>query len=410
MRRLWPLALIVSLVCLLGFSQSAGATLPKRDIDSAPTVNQKSGEIEAQIAGGSKMAVGSYPYVVRIEGDISETKEIEPFCSGSLVTPRYILTAAHCISDTPWEYSDGISGSGLRVRFGNIPGKPAIPVVRAAFYRDFDYELFTEDERPDVGIMQLSRNAPAPPVNTAMLGLNESDGIKMKTLGYGVKVEDDDADMANDLFAADLMGISREECSRKIKFDVLIHDFCGSGINGVICGGDSGGPVIYASEGPSQGSLIGINVWSPRNSCKPPLAGRISGFSNPSVVRRWVAQQTGASLFGIRGPVSQNITVPQKAKTTITSLSVKGVGIKSSALGRWRASFFVDVVGRKGKKKYDAGNMVRVDESRPGLFFKFPSSWKEKKLDNIHVIVWSRFVNEFSNGVSANPVEKTWRR
>ena len=57
---------------------------------------------QAKIVGGSKAAEGDYPWMVAIAEKSAESLFDRQFCGGSLITPNWVLTAAHCMEgETP---------------------------------------------------------------------------------------------------------------------------------------------------------------------------------------------------------------------------------------------------------------------------------------------------------------------
>ena len=50
-----------------------------------------------KIVGGSVTEVNEYPWQARLEAVRKGSTDGEFFCSGSLITDRWVLTAAHCV-------------------------------------------------------------------------------------------------------------------------------------------------------------------------------------------------------------------------------------------------------------------------------------------------------------------------
>jgi secreted trypsin-like serine protease len=136
---------------------------------SAATENVDStGENRESIVGGT--ATSAFPAVGAL------TKNGSPFCSGTLIAPRKVATAAHCLS--------GMSISGMRFAFGPNAFSPtsSIAIVAIQPHPQYDAQNITSD----IGVATLASDAPVTPVkiNTSM---DQSwVGKSLTFVGYGV--------------------------------------------------------------------------------------------------------------------------------------------------------------------------------------------------------------------------------
>ena len=71
--------------------------------------------------GGKKAELGQYPWLVNI-GYSVPGGGVEYKCGGSLIGPRHILTAAHCVAGLPKSYN-------LYVSYCQTPAIAQIPAA-----------------------------------------------------------------------------------------------------------------------------------------------------------------------------------------------------------------------------------------------------------------------------------------
>ncbi len=143
-------------------------------------------------------------------------------CTGTLVAPRAILTAAHCVS--------GLVPSDLSVYFGNdFPGDPGATqsVVWVRVHPDW------QDRVHDIALLALAEPSGIRPVPLLedMRTLDVDEAVRV--VGFGA---DDSGEV----------GIKREGAARITRIEA--ETFSIAAAPAMTCTGDSGGPVFLATD------------------------------------------------------------------------------------------------------------------------------------------------------------------
>ena len=175
-----------------------------------------------------------------------------PFCSGTVVAPRVVVTAAHCLDpNVSPEFGDVTL---MQVFFGtdaNTGAGTYIPIVAGGPHPEFRIDALSNGA--DIGVVALARDAPAAPVRmSARLATSWSDQ-PARLVGFGVD--------NGQFFSGG--GIKREVTTTIFgdPFFPAVDDFYlfrdqtdGRGS----CYGDSGGP-LFADDGGEV--LIGVTSF-----------------------------------------------------------------------------------------------------------------------------------------------------
>lgn len=103
------------------------------------------------IIGGTPVPAAEVPWVVKIE------KDKKQHCSGSLITPKWIVSAGHCFSDTNASYTVLGGGDGKRENLVQFPAIKRI-IVHPKFY------MSSITPATDIALIELGKEVSQKPV------------------------------------------------------------------------------------------------------------------------------------------------------------------------------------------------------------------------------------------------------
>ncbi len=234
-------------------------------------------EAQGQVVGGGAVSNGKYPFMVSLQNDRAGTSPREDhFCGATLVSSRYVMTAAHCarpMKDGTFEIRRlrvVVGRTVLNSRQGvvrRIAGRSAIRIHPNYSGRRSVY---------DVAVIRLDKPVGRiKPIQLDRLGSNALERPKSRATvaGWGLKREPNflsSGSTVNRMRAAHPPIVSDKVCSsnyaklRDPKFRVYPRLMVCAGKKNVdTCQGDSGGPLLAAT----RGGFRQIGVTSFGNGC-----------------------------------------------------------------------------------------------------------------------------------------------
>ena len=223
--------------------------------------------IEAPIVGGTTVPPGEFSDVVLVAGSRS-------LCTGTLVAADVVLTAGHCIADTP-----------KQVLVGSVdyskPGGDWIAVKSATAYPDWE-------QRYDVGILVLERAASATPRAIAK-GCRIAARSKVRAVGFGLTTASGTG--SNTRLHQAVLTVDDPTCASDPACASAVApggEFTAGGDGADSCFGDSGGPLFMGN------ALIGVVSRGVGTSGSPCGGGGVYVRANKVV--GWIERSTGRKL------------------------------------------------------------------------------------------------------------------
>jgi secreted trypsin-like serine protease len=279
------------------------------------------------VIGGHNATIAQYPALAYIEG-VQATAGYA--CTGTVVAPRVILTAGHCVEDI--ESNSIVEPTKIAVATGvsnltKIPQANISEVVQVLAYPKFDPTKL----QGDAGLLILAAPVAAPPIalaTSADAALYEA-GDELTIAGWGID-DRNTGHAPNQLQAATVPVEEAARCKRGTRRFYPFFDpsrqVCALDIPGfkiTTCHGDSGGPAIATR---ADGTPVEIGVTSLGDgSCNPSSPGV---FTRVDQISTWVQSWIDAVELGAPAP---KVVVPKSHLPTLTR--ERGEEISAIGLG-----------------------------------------------------------------------------
>jgi secreted trypsin-like serine protease len=273
------------------------------------------------VVGGSDASPGEYPSVAEIT--------FGPFlCTGTLITPTWVLTAGHCSNITAGTVASPASWPPqlISVRVGGVTQDDGErrSVSRVVMHPDY---LLTSGY--DISLLQLSSSSTIAPTQVA--GASErgiwTAGTLETIVGWGVTSEG--GSLPNRLQEAQVPITTDAYCGGAYSdFDPRTMVCAGFPEGGVdTCQGDSGGPMFGRTSG---GALRVVGTTSFGEGCARPGKPGVYGRVADDTLRPWIEANAA-------GGVSTASSTTTSTTTTTSTRRAKRRAAKRRVAARQRA-------------------------------------------------------------------------
>lgn len=234
-----------------------------------------------RIINGIPASTQIYPWIVNYDG-----------CSGTLIAPRWVLTAAHCFGDlNADELPDLILGSDNIVELApdTIHAK-AIQIIPHPYFYEFNNDL---------ALIKLAEPVTDVPFVTLRSNPHIEENSKLIAIGWGATASDatgESIDFSDTLLQTRLAIKNNSLCSEHFGPGVTDNMLCATGPTTIdksdTCQGDSGGPLLMESNGGYV--QIGITSFGGKPCGVPDVPGV---YSRVSQYQDWIKQYVPEAKF-----------------------------------------------------------------------------------------------------------------
>ncbi|TMW55641.1 hypothetical protein Poli38472_010523 [Pythium oligandrum] len=219
--------------------------------------------IKPLIVGGTEVPVGQKLWTAGLR----ETATGSDFCGGTLITPKHVLTAAHCQGYTKY------IAVGTHYLSGKKDGEN-IAITQEIIHPSNNADTMAYDFM----ILELSKESTVTPIK--LKTAEPAVGVTATVNGWGVTTED--GSQPSGMRQVDVPIVSDSACAKVLDI-IPANNICAGGKKGKdSCQGDSGGPLTVKSG--SDDVLVGVVSWG--NGCG--LAGYPGVYAQVSAAKSWI--------------------------------------------------------------------------------------------------------------------------
>ncbi|WP_051470904.1 S1 family serine peptidase [Patulibacter minatonensis] len=286
-------------------SSPASATSPAAGrVATSAAGTTAGGAATPRVVGGRPSVAGAHPAQAFLT---IGTGTVRTICGGTLVSARYVLTAAHCVF--------GAGGTTATARLGSLQsgsGGATFPSDAITVHQGWNSQTVEND----VALVHLAQPAPQEPARLVSEAERArwNPGVTGTLVGWGKTGSF--ADGSPDLREAQVTIVPDDACARNLgsTFRAATQVCAGGAGTTASCQGDSGGP-LYA-PGSTVPLLVGVVSAGPASGCgsagTPDIYARIGGPALNAWIRARIPT-VAITGSGIAGRPATLTAVPKAA-------------------------------------------------------------------------------------------------
>jgi hypothetical protein len=267
------LAFLVTAGLVAATPEVVGASAP-RTTETVNVADQSSlddSPLFSQIYYGNEVPdPNPYPWHVGLYDTYSGTERALLYCGGALIAPDWVLTAAHCVTDSWW--GDPYDPSTISVTVGVRNRTTVTPddlqaVAEVYVHPEWDQYSFVADLAL-LRLVDASRNAEVPPL-ALVSGMDPAPGTPAKALGWGqikkgglpLILREADLEIVADPPQGDCRAIGSDSGA----YGGYVPEWMMCAVGAAeetpasSCYGDSGSPLIVDNNGTWE--MVGVTSW-----------------------------------------------------------------------------------------------------------------------------------------------------
>jgi secreted trypsin-like serine protease len=249
-------------------------------LQKSPLKKVSAKDIDSRIFNGTRAGVGQFPW----QAALYVHAEPPLFCSGSIISEEWILTAAQCLVGA--ESATVLAGFMDLSNQGQVIAQVA-ESSEVILHQDYDPDAFDNDIALIKLQTPLTFNVDVVPIALAEDFLEN--GIDVRVSGWGAS-SDADSSLSRFLSYVDLVAIRNSDCIA-IYGNVIVDSMVCAQARAMLkgaCLGDGGSPLVVNAD--ISPVLVGlVNFISP-NGCE---SGYPTGFTRIASYRNWIRDNSG---------------------------------------------------------------------------------------------------------------------